>query len=105
MTCIARKREVPLVEMNRDSLQINLYHLQTYSVSVLIREIFLYRLASFDNQNKVIVVATAVLSCAALRTTLVLALVNHIRPNFLQSATATAIDATEAQIVPGFQDS
>jgi hypothetical protein len=72
LTCIARKREMPLSETNLTSIQTNPHHthLWTCNVCALALHVLLYCPVSCDNQNKVVVVATTVLSRAALGTTL-----------------------------------
>lgn len=99
---------MPLGEMNSTSIQTNPHHvyLQTCSACVLVLQVLLYRPASCDNQNTVVMVATTVLSHAALGTTLGLTPARPLStPYFaIYCITATEIDVTEVHIVPDFQD-
>jgi hypothetical protein len=74
VTCITRKREMPLSEMNLTSIQTNPHHIHLWAcrVCAIVLQAYLYRPEFFDNQNTVVVVATTVMSCAALGATLVL---------------------------------
>jgi hypothetical protein len=71
---VIRRRQMPLSEMDSTSVRINPHHIHlwTSSVCALVLQILLYRSASCDNRDTVVVVVTTVLSRAALGTTLIL---------------------------------
>ncbi|KAH8621670.1 hypothetical protein IG631_23547 [Alternaria alternata] len=66
VTCIARRREMPLSEMNPASIQTNPHHirLSACSVCALVLQAFLYRPTSCDSRNAVVVIATTAMSHA-----------------------------------------
>lgn len=81
--------------MNPTLIETHPHHIHLWT-STLVLQIFLHRPSSYDNQNTVVVVATTVMSCAALRSTLVLGLA--------RSLIAMAIDITEVHIIHNSQD-
>jgi hypothetical protein len=84
---VIREREMPLSEMDSASVHINPHHIHLWipSVCALFLQILIYRSASCDNWDTVVVVVTTVLSRAAPGTTLVLT------PTWLLLALSSAI--------------